>query len=173
MDLGFFFPSQSITKGKCVYFFQVCLNHSRPPAGEVVWRKRVRKRRAVLGAGRPRFESLLHSISPTHEPSRCEFSKMRTCVPSVSGVSEMATCPSSPIAADLQLCHLSPPPPPPVTNSSPLLVQRQSLYASCCTVPPSFSRYCRVRFKMFSQKKKKMFSLLLCLFSCIICVRTM
>ena len=85
----------------------------------------MRKRRAVLGAGQPRFESLLHRISPTYEPSRGEFSKMRTCVPSVSGVSEMATCPSSPIAADLQLYHLSPPLPPPVTNSSPLFIQRQ------------------------------------------------
>ena len=74
---------------------------------------------------------------------------MRTCVPSVSGVSGIAACPQSPIAAILQLYHLPPPLPPPVSNSSCLFTQCQPLDASCCTVLLYFSRDCTVRLKMF------------------------
>ena len=41
-----------------------------------------------------------YSKSPTYEPSSCELSKMRTCVPLMSGVSEIAACLPSPIADD-------------------------------------------------------------------------
>ena len=64
----------------------------------------------------------------------------------------------------LQRYHLSPPLPPLVGNSSSLFIQYQPLYASCCTVLLSFSRYCNIRLKMFS-----LFS---CLFSRTICVRS-
>ena len=36
-----------------------------------------------------------YSKSPTREPSRCELLKMQTCVPSVSGMNEIAACPPS------------------------------------------------------------------------------
>ena len=39
-----------------------------------------------------------YSKSPTREPSRCELLKMQTCVPSVSGMNEIAACPPSPFA---------------------------------------------------------------------------
>ncbi|CAI9150452.1 unnamed protein product, partial [Rangifer tarandus platyrhynchus] len=56
--------------------------------------------------------------SPTYEPSSCKLSKMHICVPSVSGVSDPAARPPSPIAH-----HPSDPPspttplPPPVSQS--------------------------------------------------------
>ena len=39
-------------------------------------------------------------MSPTYEPSNYEFTKMRTCVPSMSGVNEIAACPPSPTAEE-------------------------------------------------------------------------
>ena len=54
----------------------------------------------------------------------------------------------------LQLYHLPPPLSPPVSNSFCLFPQCQPLYASCCTVLLYFSRYCTVRLKMFSLKKR-------------------
>ena len=82
--------------------------------------------------------------------SSCELSKMQTCIPSTLGMSEIAACPPSPIAEDLQLYHLPALHPPPVRNSSCLFTWCQPLYASCCTVPLYFSRYCTVRFKVFA-----------------------
>ena len=37
---------------------------------------------------------------PAYKPSNCKLSKMWTCVPSTSGLTEVATCSSSPIADD-------------------------------------------------------------------------
>ena len=53
---------------------------------------------------------VINSQSPTYEPSSCELSKMWTCIPSTSGVSEAAACPPSPTAEDLSAVlssHLS------------------------------------------------------------------
>ena len=90
----------------------------------------------------------LYSKSPTYEPSSCELSKMQTCVPSMSGMSEIALCLL--FLTTLQLYHLPPPLPPPVSNSSCLFTRCQPLYASCCTVLLYFSKYCTVRVKIFS-----------------------
>ena len=84
------------------------------------------------------------------------FSKMQTCIPSVSGVSEIAACPPSPIADGplaLPSAHpstLTPPLPPAVSNASCLFTWCQSLCARYCTVLLYFSGYCTVRLKMFS-----------------------
>ena len=72
---------------------------------------------------------------------------MQTCVPSTSGMSEIAAYPPSPIADDPTISYLlsllqS-------VNFSCLFTQCQPLYASCCTVLPYFSRYCTVRLKCF------------------------
>ena len=64
-------------------------------------------------------------------------------------MSEIAACPQSPIAHYSQLYHLPPPLPPPVSSSSSLFIQCQPLYASCCTVPLYFLRYCTVRLQEF------------------------
>ena len=90
---------------------------------------------------------MMYSKSPTYEPSSCELSKIRTCVPSMSRVSEIAACLL--LLSILQLYHLPPPLPPPVSNSSSLFTRWQPLYANCCTVLLYFSRYCTVRLKMF------------------------
>ena len=50
----------------------------------------------------------------------------------------------------LQVNHLPPPLPPPLSNSSCLFTPCQPLYASCSAILLYFSRYCTVRFKMFS-----------------------
>ena len=81
---------------------------------------------------------------------------MQTCIPSRSGVSEIAACPPSPIAdcpSALPSAHpstLPPRLPPAVSNSSCLFTWCQSLYASDCSVLLYFSGYCTVRLKMFS-----------------------
>ena len=63
----------------------------------------------------------------------------------------------------LQLYHFLPSLPPPVSSPSCLFTQCQPLYASGCTVLLYFSRYCAIRFKMFS--------LLFVCFLCIIYVK--
>ena len=104
------------------------------------------------------WREIQYSKSPTYEPSSCELSKMRTCIPSTSGVSEIAACPSSPIADDPSALPSPTSSPPPVSNSSCLFTRCQALYASRYTVLLPFSRYCAVRLKMFS------------LFLCLFCV---
>ena len=76
---------------------------------------------------------------------RIESSKEPEPVPSMSGRSEIATCPL--LLTILQLYHLPPPLLPPVSNSSCLFTLCQPLYASFCTVLLYFSRYCTVRLK--------------------------
>ena len=86
--------------------------------------------------------------SPTYEPSSCELSKMRTCVLSASGVSDIAACPPSPVAENPS------PLPSPISH---LLHQwlflpvhsMQPLYAGCCTRLLYSSRCYTVRFKLF------------------------
>ena len=68
-----------------------------------------------------------------------ESSKESETVPSVSGLSEIASCPPSPIVDDHSAL------PPPVSNSSCLFTQCQPLYANCCTVLLYFSKDCTVR----------------------------
>ena len=69
---------------------------------------------------------------------------MRTCVPSVSGMSEIAACPPSPIADDPSA--LPPPPPLPPPSVTRLAC---SLDASPCmpAVVLYFSRSCTVKLK--------------------------
>ena len=92
----------------------------------------------------------------TYEPWSLDLSKMRTCIPSVLGVSEIAACPPSPVAdgpSALPSAHpsaLPPPLPPAVSNPSCLFTWCQSLYASCCTALLYFAGYCTVRLKLFS-----------------------
>ena len=50
----------------------------------------------------------------------------------------------------LQLYHLPPLLSPPVSNSSCLFTRCQPLYARCCTVLLYLTRYCTIKFKMFS-----------------------
>ena len=106
------------------------------------------------------FETFLNRVSTLHMNlqvvnfQRCKCasgsSKEPEPVPSMSGVSEIAACPLSPIVMILQLYHLPPPLPLPVSNSSCLFTRCQPPYASCCTVLLYFSRYCTVRLTMFS-----------------------
>ena len=93
-----------------------------------------------------------YSKSPTRESSSCKLSKTQMWIPSMSGVSETAACPPSPITDDTSLYRLPPPLYPPISNSSSLFTQCQPLYAICCTIPALlyFSRYCTVSLKMFS-----------------------
>ena len=65
-------------------------------------------------------------------------------------MSEIAACPPSPLLTILQLYHFPPPLPPPGSNSSFLFTRCQPLCASCCTGLLYCSRYCTVRFKIFS-----------------------
>lgn len=53
------------------------------------------------------------SKSSTYRPSSWELSKMSTCVPSVSGMSDIAACPLSPIADDPSAWPSPPPRAPP------------------------------------------------------------
>ena len=59
----------------------------------------------------------------------------------------------------LQLYHLPPLLSPPVSNSSCLFTWCQPLYASCCTVLLYLTRYCTIKFLMFSL-------FFMCLFLC-------
>ena len=80
---------------------------------------------------------LEYSKSPTCEPSNCELSKMCTSVPLMSGLSETAACPPSPMADEPPTLPPLSPLPPPVSNSSWLFIQCQPLNASyfnCTTV---------------------------------------
>ena len=86
---------------------------------------------------------------PTYEHASCELSKMWMCVPSTSDMSEVAACPPPPVAVDPSVLLSPLPLPSPVSNPSFLVTWRQPLYARCCTVL-WFSKYCTVRFKMFS-----------------------
>ena len=65
---------------------------------------------------------------------RTESSKEPKPVPSISGVSEIASCP-------LQLHHLPPSLPPPVSKSSCLFTRCQPLCANCCTLLLCLSRF--------------------------------
>ena len=73
-----------------------------------------------------------YSKSPTYESSSCELSKMGMCIPSTLGMSEIASCPLSPLADNPSVLCLPPPLPPPVSNLSCLFTQRQPLDTSCC-----------------------------------------
>ena len=44
--------------------------------------------------------NVIYSKSPTYEPSSCKLSKMWTCIPPSSDMSEIVACPPSPIADD-------------------------------------------------------------------------
>ena len=93
----------------------------------------------------------------------CELSKMRICVPSPLGMRETAPCLPFPIA--IYPWALPSPASCPSTSqdSSYLFTWCQPLYASCCTVPLCFSRYCTLRLKM----------LYFCVcFLCSICVKS-
>ena len=79
-----------------------------------------------------------------------------------SGVSEIAVCPPSPIAEDLQLYHLPPTLLLSVSNSSCLLTWCQPWYAGCCTAPLHFWRYWTTRWKMFSLSFVFVFMYYLC-----------
>ena len=71
---------------------------------------------------------------------------MQTCVPSMSGMSEIPAYPpiaDDPSALPSPISSLS-------SSSSCLFTWCQPLYASCCIVQLYFSRYCTVRLKMFS-----------------------
>lgn len=109
---------------------------------------------AVPTTGLPEnsLENRNYSKSRTHKPSRCELSKVWTCIASVSDGGQAATAarPPSPTADSLQLYHLSPPLSPLVSNSSCLWTQHQPLCDSCCTGLLYCSRYCLVRLEMFS-----------------------
>ena len=83
------------------------------------------KKRATIQISLDHFLKRVDRIESSEEPEP---------VPSMSGVSEIAACPPSPIAEILQLYHLPPPPPPPVSNSPCLFTRCQPRYASCCTV---------------------------------------
>ena len=85
---------------------------------------------------------------PTYQSSSCKLSKMRKCIPSTSGVSEIAADPLSPLADDPSAPSSPTFLPLPVSNSSCPLIQCQPLYASCCTALLYFSRYSTVRLKM-------------------------
>ena len=87
------------------------------------------------------------------------------CVPSASGVSQIAVCPPSPIADDPSALP-SPTSSPSSSQSLFLPVHSMpALYASCCTVLLYFPRDCTVRLKMFY--------LFFCVcFLCIICVKS-
>ena len=100
-----------------------------------------------------------NSKSPTYDSSSCELSKMLTCVPSVSGISEIAAFSPSPLADDLSasstICHLlsllqSITPPPAYSMPAPVC---QLLY---CTT---------ILFKVLYYKIKNVFL-------CIICVKS-
>ena len=69
-------------------------------------------------------------------------SKKLRAVPSMSGVSDIAACPLSPIADDPSAL------PSPVRNSW-LFTRCQPLCASCCTILLYFSSYYTARLKMF------------------------
>ena len=78
--------------------------------------------------------------SPTYEPSSCEPSKVQTCVPSTSGMSDTEACPPSLLLlAILQIYHHPPPLPPPVSNSSCLFTD-----ASPC-LPAVVLDYCTLQ----------------------------
>ena len=82
--------------------------------------------------------------SPTYELSR-----MQTCVPSISSMSEIEAHPPLLVVWTLHLHHLPPRLPPPVRDSSCLFTRCQSQYASCYTAQQDFSRCCTVRLQMF------------------------
>ena len=75
------------------------------------------------------------------------FQRCETCIPSISGLSETAAYPPSPIADDPSAL---PSPTSSVSRSSGLFTQCRPLCASSCAVLLYISRYCTVRFKMFS-----------------------
>jgi len=98
----------------------------------------------VQFSSKPRWQ---HTVSPLQSPSR-DLSKMWTCVPSTSGVREIAAQ-SLLLLTILQLYHLPPPLPPPAGNSSSLLAWCQPPVCQrlhCTTV---LSRQCSLRLKMF------------------------
>ena len=72
---------------------------------------------------------IYYNKSSTYKPSSCELSKMWTCVPSTSGMSEIVAFCLSPVAD-----HLPHPLSPPVSNSCCLFTWCQHLYASYCSV---------------------------------------
>ena len=94
------------------------------------------------------FHVTWNSKSPTYESSSCKLSKMHMCVPSVSGVTDPAAHPPSPMAH-----HPSPPPspiPPPSSSQSFLPVRGcQPLCASCCAGLLYSSRYFPVKLNIF------------------------
>ena len=90
-----------------------------------------------------------YSMSPTYEPLNFELPKISTCVPSVSGVTDIAACPPSLTADDPSALPSPTSYPSPVHNSSCLFTRWQPLCASCWTILLYFSRYCTVRLKMF------------------------
>ena len=92
-----------------------------------------------------------YSKPPTQEPS-----KMQTCIPSVSAVSEVAACPPSPVADDASALPSPPLLPLPVSTSSPC---RPLWYLHYCTCQGT------VWFRMVSL-------FFVCVwFPCIICVK--
>ena len=105
----------------------------------------------------PKILALLHyNKPPTCEPSSCKLS--------MSGLSETAACPPSPIADDPSALPSPIFSRPPVSNSFCLFTGCQPLYASCCTIQLYFSRSCTVKLKMFSL-------FFVFVFLCIICVK--
>ena len=92
---------------------------------------------------------LRYSKSPPYEPSSCTLWKMQRCVPSTSGINEMAACPPSPIADDPSGLP-SPASSPSLISNSSSCAFWQPLYAGCCPVQLYFWRYYTGRLKMLS-----------------------
>ena len=101
-----------------------------------------------------------YSKPPTQEPSSCKPSKMQTCIPSVSAVSEVAACPPSPVADDASALPSPPLFPLPVSTSSPC---RPAMVLTLLYLP----RYCMIQNGMIQNGL-----FFVCVwFLCIICVK--
>ena len=82
----------------------------------------------------------LYRKSPTYKPSSCELSKVQTCGPSTSDMSDTPAGPASPVTDGPSA--LPPPSSSPSSSQSLFLPVHgcQSLSASCHTVPLYFPR---------------------------------
>ena len=92
---------------------------------------------------------LRYNKSPRYEPSSCTLWKMQRCVPSTSGINDMAACPPSPIADDPSALP-SPASSPSLISNSSSCAFWQPLYAGYCPVQLYFWRYYTGRLKMLS-----------------------
>ncbi|XP_057576166.1 alpha/beta hydrolase domain-containing protein 17C isoform X3 [Hippopotamus amphibius kiboko] len=120
-----------------------------------------------VSSGKPSEKNLYADIDAAWQAlrTRCELSKMRTSVPSPSGVSDTAACPLSPIAGNPSAL---PPPTSSPSSSQYLFLPVHSMPAPVCQL-----LYCTtVLFKgLYCQIKNVLLIFYVC-FVCSICVKS-